>query len=86
MMSKRSTFKARFKRQLLPAFLCVIVAVVFDSQRFQPLGRGLVRVVIYTMIMALCFVCVEAAVDFIFQSFSKTFKRVGDYLMGRDGR
>ena len=85
-MSKQSTFKARFKRQLLPAFLCVIVAVVFDSQGFQPLGRGLVRVVIYTVITALCFVYVEVVVDFIFQSVSKIFKRCGDYLLGRDRR
>lgn len=85
-MSKRSTFKARFKRHLLPAFLCVIVAVVFGSQRFQPLGRGLVRLVIYTMIGTLCFVFVEAVVDFIFQSISKIFKRMGDYLLGRDRR
>ena len=85
-MSKRSTFKARFKRQLLPAFLCVIVAVVFDSQRFQPLGRGIVRVILYTMIAALCFMAVEEVVDFIFQSVSKIFKRMGDYLLGRDRR
>ena len=85
-MSKQSTFKARFKRQLLPAFLCVIVAVVFDSQGFQPLGRGLVRVVIYTVITALCFVYVEVVVDFIFQSVSKIFKRIGDHLLGRDRR
>ena len=85
-MSKRSTFKARFKRQLLPAFLCVIVAVVFDSQRFQPLGRGLVRVVIYTVIAALYFVFIGVVVDFIFQSVSKIFKRCGDYLLGRDRR
>ena len=79
-------FKARFKHQLLLAFLCVIVAVVFNCQRFQPLGRGIVRVVIYTVIGALCFVFVEAVVDFIFQSVSKIFKRIGDYLLGRDGR
>ena len=85
-MSKRFTFKARFKRQLLPAFLCVIVAVFFDSQRFQPLGRGIVRVVIYTVIGALCFVFVEAAMDFIFQSASKIFKRIGARLLGRDRR
>ena len=85
-MSKRSTFKARFKRQLLPAFLCVIIAVVFDSQRFQPLGRGIVRVILYTVITALCFVSVEGVVDFIFQSVSKIFKRWGDYLLGRDRR
>ena len=83
-MSKRSTFKARFKRQLLPAFLCVIVAVVFDSQRFQPLGRGIVRVILDTVIIALCFVFVEGVVDFTFQSVSKIFKRMGDHLLGRD--
>ena len=85
-MSKQSTFKARFKRQLLPAFLCVLVTVVFDSQRFQPLGRGIVRVILYTVIAALCFVSVEGVVDFIFQSVSKIFKRWGDYLLGRDRR
>ena len=85
-MSKRSTFKARFKRQLLPAFLCVIVAVVFDFQRFQPLGRGLVRVVIYMVIAALCFVSVEVVVDLIFQRVSQLFKRCGDHLLGRDRR
>ena len=85
-MSKRSTFKARFKRQLLPAFLCVMVAVVFDSQRFQPLGRGLVRVVICTVMGALGLVFIEAVVDFIFQSVSKIFKRWGDRLLGRDRR
>ena len=85
-MGKRSMFKARFKRQLLPAFLCVIVAVVFDSQRFQPLGRGIARVVIYTVIGALCFVFVGVVVDFIFQGVSKIFKRIGDRLLGRDIR
>lgn len=85
-MSKRSTFKARFKRQLLPAFLCVIVAVVFNSQRFQPLGRGIVRVILDTVIIALCFVFVEGVVDFTFQSVSKIFKRMGDHLLGRDRR
>lgn len=85
-MSKRPMFKARFKHQLLPAFLCVIVAVVFDSQRFQPLGRGIVRVILYTVTTALCFVFAERVVDFIFQSVSKIFKRWGDYLLGRDRR
>ena len=85
-MSKRSTFKARFKRHLLPTFLCVIIAVVFDSRRFQPLERGIVRVVIYTVIGALCFVFVEAVVDFIFQGVSKIFRRMGDHLLGRDRR
>ena len=85
-MSKRSTFKARFKRQLLPAFLCVIVAVVFDSQRFQPLGRGIVHVILDTVIIALGLVFIERGVDFIFQSVSKIFKRMGDRLLGRDRR
>lgn len=85
-MSKRSTFKARFKRQLLPAFLCVIVAVVFDSQRFQPLGRGIVLVILDTVMVALCFVFAAGVVDFIFQRVSQFFKRWGDYLLGRDRR
>ena len=84
MMSKPSTFKARFKRQLLPAFLCVIVAVVFDSQRFQPPGWGIVRVILCTVITAVGFVFVDGVVDFIFQSISKMFKRIGDRLLGRD--
>lgn len=85
-MSKQSTFKAKFKRQLLPAFLCVIVAGVFDSQRFQPLGRGIVRVILYTVIIALGLVFIEGVVGFIFQGVSKIFKRMGDHLLGRDRR
>ena len=85
-MRKRSTFKARFKRQLLPAFLCVIVAVVFDPQRFQPLGRGIVLVILDTVIIALGLVFIERGVGFLFQSVSKIFKRMGDHLLGRDRR
>ena len=63
-----------------------MVAVVFDSQRFQPFGRGIVRVVIYTVIAALCFVFIEGVVDFIFRKGSQFFKRWGDSLLGRDRR
>lgn len=85
-MSKRSTFKTRFKSQLLLAFLCVIVAVVFDPQRFQPIGRGIVGVILDTVIIALGLVFIETVVNFIFQRGSQLFKRWGDYLFGRDRR
>ena len=85
-MSKRSTFKARFKRQLLVAFLCVMVAMVFDPQRFQPLGRGIVRVILDTVIIALGLVFIETVVNFIFEKGSQFFKLWGDSLLGRDGR
>ena len=85
-MSKRSTFKARFKRQLLVAFLCVMVAMVFDPQRFQPLGQDIVHVILDPVIIALGLVFIETVVDFIFQRSSQFFKVWGDSLLGRDRR
>ena len=63
-----------------------MVTVVFDSQKFQPLGRGIVRVILDTVIIALGLVFMETVVDFIFEKGSQFFKRWGDSLLGRDRR